>query len=52
MSSPDRVALDEHRVEAVAHRGERVVLGHHRRVDPHRDRAVVEAFAIASSLST
>ena len=38
----DRRALDEDGVEAVAHRGQRVVRGHHRRMHPHRDRAVVE----------
>ena len=36
----DGVALDEHRVEELAHRGQRVVDRHHRRVHPHRDLAV------------
>jgi hypothetical protein len=37
----DRHALDEHGVEALAHRGQRVTDGHHRRVHAHGDRIVV-----------
>ena len=33
----DGVALDEHGVEALPHAGQRVVDGHHRRVDAHGD---------------
>ena len=35
----DGVALDEHRVVALAHAGQRVVQRHHRRVDAHGDLA-------------
>ena len=50
----DGVALDEHGVEAVAHAGQRVVRGHHRRVHPHGDLAAVDGrcSAMASSLTT
>ncbi len=37
----DEVALDEHRVEAVADGGERVVARHHRRVDADADLVAV-----------
>ena len=40
MSVADGLALDEHGVVALAHAGQRVGGGHHRRVDPHADRAV------------
>ena len=36
----DRVSLDEHRVERVAYRRERMQLRHHRGVNPHRDLTV------------
>ena len=49
----DRRALDEHGVEALPHRGQRVVDGHHRRVHPHADRRRSSACsATASSLMT
>ena len=48
----DRLSLDEHRVEGVAHRGQRVTFRHHRRVHVHRDLGRPTPSATVSSFTT